>query len=70
MFTTGRGTPYGLAIAPIVKVATRGRLAEQWPDVIDINAWLIATGEATTEAVGYEIFRVILDVARTEADLG
>ncbi|MDR7868380.1 MAG: galactarate dehydratase [Sporomusaceae bacterium] len=63
VFTTGRGTPYGLAMAPVVKVATRDWLAEQWPDLIDINAGRIATGEATIEEVGHEIFRFILDVA-------
>ncbi|ALS28101.1 altronate hydrolase [Paenibacillus sp. 32O-W] len=72
VFTTGRGTPYGLAIAPVIKVSTRNALAEQWHDLIDINAGRIATGEATIEEIGWEIFRFILDVAsgrkRTWAD--
>lgn len=63
VFTTGRGTPYGLAMAPIIKVATRNALAEQWEDLIDINAGRIATGEATIEEVGWEIFHFILKVA-------
>lgn len=63
VFTTGRGTPYGLSMAPVIKVATRNTLAEQWHDLIDINAGRIATGEATIEEVGWEIFRFILDVA-------
>ncbi|EAX47017.1 Galactarate dehydratase [Thermosinus carboxydivorans Nor1] len=63
VFTTGRGTPYGLAVAPVIKVSTRTALAEQWPDLIDVNAGTIATGEATIEEVGWEIFRLILDVA-------
>lgn len=63
VFTTGRGTPYGLAMVPIIKVSTRNSLAEQWPDLIDVNAGRIATGEATIEDVGWEIFRLILDVA-------
>ncbi|VBB07691.1 d-galactarate dehydratase / altronate hydrolase c terminus [Lucifera butyrica] len=63
IFTTGRGTPYGLAMVPVVKVATRNSLANQWPDLIDVNAGKIATGEATIEAIGWEIFRLILDVA-------
>src|ERR1700743_2115640 len=28
VFTTGRGTPYGLAMAPVIKVASRSALAE------------------------------------------
>ncbi|MFL6558380.1 MAG: galactarate dehydratase, partial [Bacillus sp. (in: firmicutes)] len=63
VFTTGRGTPYGLAMAPVIKVATRNSLAEQWHDLIDVNAGRIATGEATIEEVGWEIFHFILDTA-------
>lgn len=63
VFTTGRGTPYGLSIAPVMKVSTRNALQEQWHDLIDINAGKIATGEATIEEVGWEIFRDILEVA-------
>ncbi len=63
VFTTGRGTPYGLAAAPVIKVATRNALAEQWHDLIDLNAGRIATGEASIEEVGLELFELILDVA-------
>ena len=63
IFTTGRGTPYGLAVVPVIKVATRNALAEQWHDLIDVNAGRIATGEATIEEVGWEIFRLVIDVA-------
>jgi galactarate dehydratase len=63
VFTTGRGTPYGLAMAPVIKVASRSALAERWVDLIDIDAGRIATGEATIPQVGEEIFRMILDVA-------
>jgi galactarate dehydratase len=63
VFTTGRGTPYGLSVAPVIKVATRNALAEQWPDIIDINAGRIASGEATIEEVGREIFNMIIEVA-------
>ena len=63
VFTTGRGTPYGLAMAPVIKVATRNALTEQWKDLIDVNAGTIATGEATIEEVGWEIFNLIIEVA-------
>jgi galactarate dehydratase len=63
VFTTGRGTPYGLAIAPVVKVSTRNSLTEQWHDLIDVNAGRIATGEATIEDIGWEIFHFLLEVA-------
>jgi galactarate dehydratase len=63
VFTTGRGTPYGLAMAPVIKVATRTSLAEQWRDLMDLDAGRIATGTATIEEVGWELFHLILDVA-------
>jgi galactarate dehydratase len=63
VFTTGRGTPYGLAAVPVVKVATRDDLARRWHDLMDVNAGRIATGEATIEQVGWELFQLMLDVA-------
>ncbi len=63
VFTTGRGTPYGLEAAPVIKVATRRDLAARWHDLMEVDAGTIATGEATIEEVGWEIFRLILDVA-------
>ena len=44
VFTTGEGTPYGLAMVPVIKVSSRTALAERWPDLIDIDAGRIATG--------------------------
>lgn len=63
VFTTGRGTPYGLAEVPVIKVATRTELARRWHDLIDLNAGVIADGEASVEAVGWALFHQMLDVA-------
>lgn len=63
VFTTGRGTPYSLAEVPVIKVATRSDLARRWHDLMDINAGTIATGDATIEQVGWELFRLMLDIA-------
>ncbi|WP_373796858.1 sugar diacid recognition domain-containing protein [Neisseria dentiae] len=63
VFTTGRGTPYGLAALPVIKVATRTDLAQRWYDLMDIDAGRIATGEAMIEDIGWEIFHYILDIA-------
>jgi galactarate dehydratase len=63
VFTTGRGTPYGLAMAPVIKVSSRTGLSERWCDLIDLDAGTIATGEATIEQVGTRLFEMILDVA-------
>ncbi|MBD1551450.1 galactarate dehydratase [Pseudomonas typographi] len=63
VFTTGRGTPYGLAMAPVVKVATRTELATRWHDLIDIDAGRVASGRMTIEELGWELFHYYLDVA-------
>jgi galactarate dehydratase len=63
VFTTGRGTPYGLAECPVIKVATRNDLANRWHDLMDVNAGRIASGEASIEEVGQELFQLLLDVA-------
>ncbi len=63
VFTTGRGTPYGLAEVPVIKVATRSDLARRWHDLMDVDAGRIASGEATIEDVGWELFRLMIDVA-------
>ncbi|MFL6416090.1 MAG: galactarate dehydratase [Bryobacteraceae bacterium] len=63
VFTTGEGSPYGLALVPVVKVSSRTALAEKWHDLVDIDAGRIATGHATIQEVGTEIFHFILDVA-------
>ena len=63
VFTTGRGTPYGLAECPVIKVATRSDLARRWHDLMDVNAGRIADGEATIEEMGWTLFKLMLDVA-------
>ena len=63
VFTTGRGTPYGLAAVPVIKVATRSDLARRWHDLMDVNAGTIADGTASIEDVGWELFRLMLEVA-------
>jgi galactarate dehydratase len=63
VFTTGRGTPYGLAAVPVIKVSTRSELAKRWNDLIDLDAGPIATGEASIEDIGWKLFQLMLDVA-------
>jgi len=72
VFTTGRGTPYSLSMAPVIKVSSRSSLSKRWFDLIDLDAGTIATGELSIEEVGEALFRKILDVAsgrsKTAAD--
>ena len=66
VFMTGRGTPYGLAAAPVIKVCSRNEMKEQWPDLIDVCAGPIATGDKEIPEVGTELFNKILAVASGE----
>src|SRR5699024_9692544 len=66
VFTTGRGTPYNLSMAPVLKVSTRSELKKEWHDLIDIDAGKIATDESTIEEVGWEIFNKMIAVASSE----
>jgi galactarate dehydratase len=63
VFTTGEGSPYGLAMVPVIKVSSRTALAEKWPDLIDLDAGTIASGHASIEEVGWALFRLMLEVA-------
>ncbi|MDR2101827.1 MAG: UxaA family hydrolase [Treponema sp.] len=63
VFMTGRGTPYGLAAAPVIKVSSRTDLQDLWPDLIDLNAGTIAEGRESIEAAGERLFRMIIAAA-------
>jgi len=63
VFTTGRGTPYGLAMAPVIKVSSRSDLSQRWHDLIDLDAGSIASGDVSIADTGWELFKMIIDVA-------
>lgn len=63
VFMTGRGTPYGLAVAPVVKVCSRNDMKSLWMDLIDVNAGPIASGESSIPEIGTLLFNLIVDVA-------
>lgn len=63
VFMTGRGTPYGLAMVPVIKVGSNSALSQRWFDLIDFDAGKAATGEKTIEELGWDLFKMILDVA-------
>ncbi|WHY86827.1 galactarate dehydratase [Neobacillus novalis] len=63
VFMTGCGTPYGLALAPVIKVCSRNDMKDMWQDLIDINAGPIVTGAATIEDIGTLLFNEMIDVA-------
>lgn len=63
VFTTGRGTPTGSPIAPVIKVATNTQMFEKMRENMDINAGEVLDGRRTLEQVGDEIFAWVLEVA-------
>ncbi len=55
LFTTGRGSVVGSAIAPVIKVCANPDTFERMADDMDVNAGRILTGEAGLDEVGAEI---------------
>jgi len=63
VFTTGRGTPTGAPLAPVIKVTANPETYKKMSDNIDIDASSIILGEKTIDQVGREIFEEIVAVA-------
>jgi altronate dehydratase large subunit len=63
VFTTGRGTPTGSAIIPVIKVATNSHTARRMQDNIDLDAGRILDGEETLRSMGRGIYETVLAVA-------
>ena len=71
-FTTGRGSAYGCAPAPSIKLATNTALWQHQEEDIDLNCGGIADGVDSVQAVGERIFRLMLETAsgsRTKSEL-
>lgn len=66
-FTTGLGTPTGNPVVPTVKIATNTMLANRMPDIIDIDAGKIISGNDTMESMGEQILEYIIQVANGDA---
>lgn len=62
-FTTGRGSAYGCAPAPSLKLSTNTALWQRQRDDIDINCGTIIDGEESVDAVGERIFQCMLATA-------
>lgn len=63
IFTTGRGTPTGCPIAPVVKITGNSRTFKMMEDNMDIDASTIISGEETIEQVGQRILDFVVEVA-------
>jgi altronate hydrolase len=62
-FTTGRGSAYGCAPSPSLKLSTNTALWKKQEDDMDINCGEIVDGTSTVQAMGEKIFQDILDCA-------
>ena len=62
-FTTGRGSAYGCAPSPSLKLATNTALWNRQEEDIDINCGEIVDGNTTVNEVGERFFQMILDTA-------
>jgi len=71
-FTTGRGSAYGCAPAPSLKLSTNTALWQQQEDDIDINCGDVVDGTVSIDEMGERIFRLMLATAsgkKTKSEL-
>ncbi len=72
LFTTGRGTPTGHPLAPVIKITGNSQSYGRMSDNIDIDVGVVLEGSVGPREAGEGIFREILAVAdgkRTKAEL-
>ncbi|MGH7492092.1 MAG: UxaA family hydrolase [bacterium] len=63
LFSTGLGTPTGNAVAPVIKISSNTDLYRRMPDLIDVDAGGIVTGDETIPAVGERLLEACIAVA-------
>lgn len=63
IFTTGRGTPTGNAIVPVVKVTANERTYRCMEDNMDVDLSPIVRGEKTAKEMGEELLQEIAAIA-------
>jgi altronate hydrolase len=63
VFTTGRGTTIGNAIAPVIKLASNTPVFERMANDLDLSAGSVIDGTETIDDVGRRVFEHIVAVA-------
>lgn len=61
VFTTGRGSPLGNAIQPVMKVCANAATVARMRDNFDFTAEAIVSGLATKEQLGRDLYRLIIE---------
>ncbi|RXZ84000.1 altronate dehydratase [Paenibacillaceae bacterium] len=62
-FTTGRGTPTGAAVVPVIKITGNRRMYEKMTDNMDVDVSDMLEGKIGVEGAGQDIWREIVEVA-------
>jgi altronate dehydratase large subunit len=62
-YTTGRGTPLGSAVTPVIKISSNSTVCSRMRDNIDLNAGQIITANRSVREIGERIFREVVRVA-------
>lgn len=63
LFTSGRGTPTGSPIAPVIKISSNTTMYHRMQENMDLNAGTIIDGLETIDQVGQRIIKEIQAVA-------
>ncbi|HJT28932.1 MAG TPA: UxaA family hydrolase [Pyrinomonadaceae bacterium] len=63
VFTTGRGTTIGNAIAPVIKLASNTPIFERMKNDLDLSAGGVIDGTETIDEVGRRVFDHVIEVA-------
>ncbi|MFS0724949.1 UxaA family hydrolase [Paenibacillus sp. 1P07SE] len=62
-FTTGRGTPTGAAVVPVIKITGNQSMYQKMEDNMDVDVSGVLTGALTMREGGDQIWQEILEVA-------
>jgi len=67
VFTTGRGTPVGSAIAPVIKITANRETFRMMKDDLDLEVSGILDGKESVNRAGERIYRELISAASGKA---